>query len=101
MHKIDPEVFLDWCMQIGRPPIFKGHEPLGVLWQRGRIIANHTIIKVICAGMPDKDYQVNESGLLIILGKENVSPLELEEVLAEERNPDGWRLYKFLRHRAI
>jgi hypothetical protein len=99
MRRPEPEDILKWSVQTGDPAEFKGHRVFKDLWEKGKVIPYHTVVKVIQKSVDDVYYFVNESGLLVGANDEGKKALNPKEVLSKEKSPDGWHIYKFLRER--
>jgi hypothetical protein len=88
------EEYLDYCLERGAIPRYRGFKSFQELLKKGRITPDVTLIRVMYTGVLDNHYYVNEAGLFFLAGHPG-SPLENpEEVLREDKNPDGWDIIK-------
>jgi hypothetical protein len=91
------EIYLDFCKEVGRIPVFKGHKYFMDMFEKHRIIPGLSYIRIKNAySGPDELYSVTEKGELKgIPANHNPGKTGIhrpEDILAIESAPAGWEL---------
>lgn len=89
---MDIEEFLEYCSNNRSFPRFKGLEPFRELIRRDRIAPFVTTIRIMYSGPIDQCNCLDNNGMLQSINNPEKEPQKPEEVLSEEKNPDGWEI---------
>lgn len=89
---MDVEKYLDHCKKERIFPRFKGIFPFQELLKRGRITPFVTTIRVMYSGAVDQCYCLDYEGMLCLINNPDNPPQKPEEVLGEDKYPDGWEI---------
>ncbi len=87
--------YLQWCEEGEAIPNFKGYTPFRILMEEGKIIPYLTTIRRMQMGSIDPHYYVNEYGFLVgLTHTEEETPMDPEDLLSEEKSPNGWEPFQ-------
>ena len=89
---MDVEDYLEHCKNNRIFPRYKGFGPFQELLKRGRITPFVTTIRVMYTGLIDQCYCLDDNGMFLSINAPDNPPQNTEEVLREDKHPDGWEI---------